>query len=427
MRLLHTSDWHLGQTLHNFDRGWEHQRFLDWLLETLVSEAADALLVSGDVFDNANPSAASQRMLYRFLADARARIAHLNIVLIAGNHDSPGRLEAPAPFLEAFDARVVGAVTRDADGSLAPDRLVVPLRDRHGEIAAWCLAVPFLRASDVPRLGGAVEAEGSEEEVASSASREDPYLAGVGALYRQVREHALTLRRPGQALVALGHCHMAGGQVSETSERRILVGGAEMLSADLFGPEVAYAALGHLHLAQSVGPSGHIRYCGSPLPLSFAEIDYPHQVLRVDLAGEHLARVEAIPVPRAVPFLRLPPQPAPLADVETALAALDLEDTVPEARPLLEVRVRLTGPEPGLRARIEAALEGKPVRLARIDARSAAPEAAAAPSLSLDDLGQLDPLAIFNEAYRRKYGETPADALVAAFTEILNVQEEAAP
>jgi exonuclease SbcD len=434
LRLLHTSDWHLGQTLHNFDRSWEHQRFLDWLLETLVSEAADALLVSGDVFDNANPSAASQRMLYRFLADARARIPHLNIVLIAGNHDSPGRLEAPAPFLEAFDARVVGAVTRETDGSIAPDRMVVPLRDRQGEIAAWCLAVPFLRASDLPRTAAAESTEpagGSEAALACPENREDPYLAGVGALYRQVREHALALRRPGQALVALGHCHMAGGQVSESSERRILVGGAEMLSADLFGPEVAYAALGHLHLAQPVGPGGHIRYCGSPLPLSFAEIHYPHQVLRVDLAGERLAHVASIHVPRSVPFLRVPPQPAPLADVETALAALDLEDAAPEARPLLEVRVRLDGPEPGLRARVEAALEGKPVRLARIDARadarSAAPEGADAPSLSLDDLGQLDPLAIFHEAYRRKYDQDPAGALVAALTEILNAPEEVAP
>lgn len=440
MRLLHTSDWHLGQTLHNFDRAWEHQRFLDWLLETLVAESVDALLVCGDVFDNANPSAASQRMLYRFLADARGRVPHLNIVLIAGNHDSPGRLEAPAPFLEAFDARVVGTVARNAEGGIDLDPLVVPLRDRAGQVAAWCLAVPFLRASDLPRAARQAEAEagasdhGDEAEAgeagvekADVGNGEDAYLAGVRGLYGQARDHALARRQPGQALVALGHCHMAGGQVSESSERPILVGGAERLSADLFGPEVAYAALGHLHLAQAVGGVSHIRYCGSPLPLSFAETHYPHQVLRVDMDGERLAEVTPLAVPRTVDFMRVPGQAAPLETVEAALAALALPDAPPEAWPLLEVRVRLTGPEPGLRARIEAALEGKPVRLARIDTRTAAPGAAEAPALSLDDLGRLDPLAIFGEAYRRKYGEDPSQALVAAFTEILNTPEAVTP
>lgn len=97
MRLLHTSDWHLGQTLHNFERGYEHQRFLDWLLDTLVMEQVDVLLVAGDVFDNANPSAASQKQLYVFLQQARARLPALQLVVVAGNHDSAGRLEAPAP------------------------------------------------------------------------------------------------------------------------------------------------------------------------------------------------------------------------------------------------------------------------------------------------------------------------------------------
>ena len=410
MRLLHTSDWHLGQTLHGHDRGWEHQQFLDWLLATLVEHEIDALLVSGDIFDNANPSAASQAMLYRFLTAARGRVAHLNIVLIAGNHDSPGRLEAPAPFLEDFDARVVGVIGRDAAGEIDLERLLVPLRDRSGAIAAWCLAIPFLRLSDVPRL----ETDG------------DAYVEGIAALYRQVQAHARARRLPGQALIALGHCHMAGGQVSEHSERRIIVGGAEMLSGTLFDADIAYAALGHLHLAQKVGGQDRIRYSGSPLPLSFAEIDYPHQVIKVELEGAELATVTAIAVPRAVPLLRVPKIAAPLAEVEAALAALPIDVVEPEAMPYLEVRVLLDQPEPGLRARIEAALAGKPVRLARIETRSTRSEAAATEPGSLDDLGRLDPLAIFNSAYAAKYGDPPPADLLAAFNEILNLPDEVA-
>ena len=112
MRLLHTSDWHLGQSLHNFERTYEHQCFLDWLLDTIVAEQADALLIAGDVFDNANPSSASQRQLYRFLQQARVRAPQLDLVVIAGNHDSPGRLEAPGPLLEAHGTQVIGNVPR---------------------------------------------------------------------------------------------------------------------------------------------------------------------------------------------------------------------------------------------------------------------------------------------------------------------------
>jgi exonuclease SbcD len=406
LRFIHTSDWHLGQTLHHFERGAEHQHFLDWLINTLEAEQVEGLLICGDIFDNANPSAASQKQLYRFLQQAKQRLPHLNIVLIAGNHDSPGRLEAPAPLLASLDASVTGFVPRQADGSIDIARLVVPLKNHAGDIAAWCLAIPFLRPGDVPR----VESHGEA----------DPYMAGIALLYRQVLEHALTLRQPGQAIIALGHCHMVGGDVSEDSERRIVIGGTEALSAGIFDPAIAYAALGHLHLAQRVAKQDHLRYCGSPLPMSFAEISYPHQVLRVDLDGEHVAAITALPIPRAVELLRIPKQPAPLADVLAALAALDLPATdEPQQMPYLEVRVRLDAPEPGLRATIEAALEGKPVRLARIDISMAASTAAGAPALSLDELDRLQPEDIFNRLYLSKYDTEAPAPLQAAFAELL--------
>ncbi|MEO6352407.1 MAG: exonuclease SbcCD subunit D C-terminal domain-containing protein [Burkholderiaceae bacterium] len=408
MRFIHTSDWHLGQTLHNFERGLEHQYFLDWLLATLAAEQAEGLLISGDIFDNANPSAASQKQLYRFLQQAKARVPHLNIVIIAGNHDSPGRLEAPGPLLETLDATVIGFVPRLADGSIDIARLVVPLKDKLGETAAWCLAIPFLRPGDLPRVDNDTEG--------------DPYMEGIALLYRQALEHALTLRQPGQAIIALGHCHMVGGEISQDSERRIVIGGTEALPAGIFDPAIAYAALGHLHLAQSVGKQAHLRYCGSPLPMSFAEVGYPHQVLRVDLTGETATDIIALPVPRAVELLRVPKQPAPLDQVLAALAALALpacDD--PQRQPYLEVRVRLDAPEPGLRARIEAALEGKPVRLAKIETTftpKIAPGIAAAPA-ALEQLEKLQPDDIFQRLYRSKYDADVPDALQAAFTELL--------
>jgi exonuclease SbcD len=404
MRLLHTSDWHLGQTLHNYERGYEHQRFLDWLLDTLVAERVDVLLVAGDVFDNANPSAASQKQLYVFLQQARARLPALQLIVVAGNHDSAGRLEAPAPLLAAHGTHVIGHLLRGDDGQIDLERLLLPLTGADGQVQAWCLAVPFLRPGDVPKL--------------PAGDTQDAYLGGIALLYRQLADLALARRRPGQAILAMGHCHMVGGEMSNDSERRIVIGGTEMLPSGIFDPAIAYAALGHLHKAQAVGGQEHIRYCGSPIPLSFAEVNYRHQVLCLDIDGEQLREVRAIAVPRAVPLLRVPAAPAPINEVLAQLAALDVPEAPAEAQPFLEVRVRLDAPEPGLRTRIEAALDGKSVRLAKIEtssaARSSAPE-----NMTLDQLGQLQPDDIFRRLYQQKYAKEAPPELLSALAELL--------
>lgn len=404
MRLLHTSDWHLGQTLHNYERGYEHQRFLDWLLDTLVAERVDVLLVAGDVFDNANPSAASQKQLYVFLQQARARLPALQLVVVAGNHDSAGRLEAPAPLLAAHGTHVIGHLLRGEDGDIDLERLLLPLSGADGQVQAWCLAVPFLRPGDVPKL--------------PAGDTQDAYLGGIALLYRQLTDLALARRQPGQAILAMGHCHMVGGEMSNDSERRIVIGGTEMLPSGIFDTAIAYAALGHLHKAQAVGGQEHIRYCGSPIPLSFAEVNYRHQVLCLDIDGETLQSVRVIEVPRAVPLLRVPATPAPIAEVLAQLAALDVPEAPAEAQPFLEVRVRLDAPEPGLRTRIETALDGKPVRLAKIEtssaARSSAPE-----NMTLDQLGQLQPDDIFRRLYQQKYAKEAPPELLSALAELL--------
>ncbi len=408
MRLLHTSDWHLGQSLHQYDRTFEHERFLEWLIDTLVSESVDVLLIAGDVFDNSNPSAVAQSLLYRFLTEAHRQVPHLNIVMTAGNHDSPGRLEAPSPFLSMFDAHVVGQVNRAEEG-VSLDRLVLPLKGRDGCIGAWCIAMPFLRPSDVPRIEDAA----------------DPYAAGIEALYRQAIEHAQAKRQPGQALIALGHCHLTGGKASEDSERRIVIGGAEALSAEIFDDSITYAALGHLHLPQQIGGNPTRRYSGSPLPMSFSEIDYPHQVVLVELDGEKVIGIREHKVPRAVELLRVPNKPAALDVVMESLSGLNLPERPETEWPYLLVRVHLTEPEPSLRVQIEAALQGKPVRLARIETTYVrGEEDTPAPALSIDELNSLAPADFFTRLYKHRFGQSVPTELLAAFTELLNTTEE---
>jgi exonuclease SbcD len=208
--------------------------------------------------------------------------------------------------------------------------------------------------------------------------------------------------------------------MSNDSERRIVIGGTEMLPAGIFDPAIVYAALGHLHLAQSVGKQQHIRYCGSPIPLSFAEVGYQHQVLRIDIDGAAVREIVPLPVPRAVELLRVPAKPALLPQVLEELAALAVDEAPPERQPFLEVRVLLDAPEPGLRSRIEAALDGKPVRLAKIETSSAARGSSIDDDvMTLDQLEQLKPDDIFRQLYRQRFdNDAPPDQL-SAFAELM--------
>ena len=403
MRLIHTSDWHLGQTLHGQDRDYEHGRFLAWLLDQLVAHQADALLIAGDIFDTVNPPLKAQERLYDFIVRAHERLPQLDIVMIAGNHDSGGRIELPAPLMRRLNAHAVGRISWVAEGQLDHQRLLVPLHDAEGRIAAWCLTLPFLRPAEVTGFGTG-----------------DDYMAGIAQVHERLIAAANAMRQPGQALIAMSHAHMAGGAVSEESERNIVIGNAEALPASLFPESVAYVALGHLHKPQQVAGQARIRYSGSPLPLSFAEVNYPHQVLLVELDGEQLGKVESLPVPRAVEMLRI--GRAPLAEVIAQLEALPPVGLFDEQLPWLEVRVQLEEPLPDLRQRIETTIEGKACRLVRI-ASEYAGKRGEADSEVLVGLDQISPQELFARAWEEQFGNPPDDQALDDFSTLLQQVE----
>jgi exonuclease SbcD len=399
MRLLHTSDWHLGATLGGHPRDSEHQRFLAWLLETLKAQAVDVLLITGDIFDTANPPASAQRLYYDFLARCYTELPALTLVIIGGNHDSASRLDAPADLLNHLRVRVVGGVTTQPDGQPDVDRMLVPLGDATGKVAAWCVAVPFLRPSDV------------------SAAEE--FCHGVRALYARLFEVARQRRRLGQALVATGHAFMVGGQLSDT-ERPIQCGHLYALPADIFPEDAAYVALGHLHRAQCVANRPHVRYSGSPFPLSFTERHYAHQVVLIELEGEHATRIEPLPVPPMRDLLRIPQHDA--APLDQVLNELRQLPTVPTASdklpPLVEVHVRVDRPQPTLKEDIEGALRGVWANLARIEV--VYPQQAQTSSLlAANNHTSPTPEALFAACYRAKHGCDPSDTLQQTFHTLL--------
>jgi DNA repair protein SbcD/Mre11 len=410
VRILHTSDWHLGHTLHGLSREEEHARFIAWLLDLVRDEVPDALIIAGDVFDTACPPARSERAFFDFLAEARRRAPGIDIVIVGGNHDSALRLESTARVLKALNVHVVGSLQRSAKGPLNTERLLAPLHDSEGRVGAWVAMIPFLRPSDLPASTPDVD------------DAESPLVSGVRATYTAVLEAARERRLPGQAIVTTGHCYMTGSALSDQSERKILGGNLHALPASLFPADVAYVALGHLHKAQTVGGHEHIRYCGSPIPLSLSEANYVHEVRLVELRGDAFVRAVAHEVPRSVDMKRLPAEgPLPLEATLELLASLpersetDMEATLP----YLEVRVCLDGSTPGLRRQIEDAVAGKAVRLIKLAVTAEETGPALAEQRPKTSLDALDPREVFERCHRRQHGQPPSDELLAAFGELL--------
>ncbi|MGZ5026022.1 MAG: exonuclease SbcCD subunit D C-terminal domain-containing protein, partial [Methylobacter sp.] len=404
LRIFHTADWHLGHHLHGVSRQLEHQRFLDWLLDELQDKQADALIVAGDIFDSANPSSAAQSQLYDFLVKAKTRLPNLDVVLVGGNHDSASRLDAPSPILNALGVTVVGGLPRGDRGNIDWERLLVPLTNVEGEIKAWCGAMPFLRNADL---------QSGEQE-------SDPLISGMKALYAELFEKLQQKAGNAESLILTGHCYMVNGAVSELSERKILGGNQHALPVELFPNDIAYVALGHLHLAQRVGASNHIRYSGSPIPLSFDESDYPHQVVQVDIRAGQPVETFAVKIPRSVQLLRIPNGKdfAVLPEVVGQLQSLTLEDLPVEQRPLLELRIRLEKPEPGLRQQIEETIAKLPVRLLKISTAYSGSEKSLADLKIEERLEELQPLDVFQRCYQNKYDQDAPEAMNALFNEL---------
>ncbi len=405
LRVLHTADWHLGHTLHGIERTYEHDKLVAWILDAIERESVDAVLIAGDIFDAANPTTEAQALWYRFLVEAWRRAPHLQVVVTGGNHDSAARLDATDPFLRAMKRlHVLGGVTR-RDGKPDLDRLAIALYDRSGAIAAWVAAIPFLRASE------------------TGAGTEDAVAEGTRRFYGAVLDVTRARRSPEQALLAMGHLYLVGGKISELSERRLVIGNQSAISHDIFPADVAYAALGHLHLAQCIGGRENVRYSGSILPLSLKERAYQHEVVLLDLDGARATQIRSVHVPRFVDILRIPGEhdAARIDDVLAELGRLPVRGSGPEvARPLLEVSVRVERPEPTLRQSVEDALEGKEPRLARLGMETAGTHQALG-DVEMTPLGELQPEDVFLRKWEKDFGGTPPVDILAEFHELLDL------
>lgn len=405
MRIIHTADWHLGQTFFGYDRMEEHLKFFEWLKNIVKDKCADLLLVSGDIYDTQNPSAESQRLFYRFVKEINEQNPSLQMIIIAGNHDSGARLEAPNPLLDLYNVQVRGLVHKEGD-DIDYSRLIIPVTDKSGDVAAYCLAVPYLRQGDFPKA--------------------DSYSKGAGALYAKLYEMAVELagepddRKYSHSrtvpIIAMGHLYASGASVLDDDRTEgIVVGGLDAVDSSVFPVEADYVALGHLHKAQKLGGNERIRYSGAPLPMSFAERNYRQGAVLVDIIpnsenrGSDVA-VEQLVYDSPVELLRIPKEnPGGIEEILHDISLLPdkfFGEKDPFA-PFVEVRMKYCEPDPAIMPAIEKALENKNVRLARIvqmQPDNLLTENDVSTVLTVDDLNSIKPLEMMKRIYRRSCG-----------------------
>ncbi|OWY19555.1 exonuclease sbcCD subunit D [Sphingobacteriales bacterium UPWRP_1] len=281
MRILHTADWHLGQKLCDRDRKEEHDLFLQWLLDTLENRQPDALIVAGDVFDVGYPPKYAETQYYNVIKDA-CRLCP-NIIITGGNHDSPNALNAPRQLLKAFNVHVIGGAMQQ------PEDEIVPVVNRKGTVIGYVAAVPYLREGDV-RIQQA--GENYIDRIAS-------YKEGIRRHYRQIANALLPAKEQGLPIVATAHLYAAGSATSDPEDREMhIIGNQGQMEVEIFPAEFDYVALGHIHKPQLVSGKEHVRYSGSPIPLSFSERNDAKQVLLADFTPHKgLQHIHSLQVP----------------------------------------------------------------------------------------------------------------------------------
>ena len=386
MRILHTSDWHIGQRLYERSRIEEHRQFLDWLLKTLQENAVDVLLVAGDVFDTALPSSEATDLYYQFLFRLY-RDTHACAVIIAGNHDSPRTLAAPREFLRMGRIHVVGLASEPAE-------CVFTLPSENPSVAI--AAVPYLSENELSHISFETEPDRAER-----------YRERLKEFYRQCVEGMA----PGIPKILMGHLFVHGGTVGD-SERNIQIGGATAMRISDFPDDVTYVALGHLHRPHAIsGASYPVQYAGSPMPLRFNEANYSKKVYLLDVSASGDVGVEEIEIPV---FKKLHTLTGSLNEVRSAAMSSEWDGTY------IQVQLQLEQPAVGISDEIRETFHQHGGEVLSVEVEL--PVQTDRQEIPIEDMQQ--PTEIFELFYKEKFNENPDELMMKTFDELLQLIEE---
>ncbi|MGM0416652.1 MAG: exonuclease SbcCD subunit D C-terminal domain-containing protein [Thermodesulfobacteriota bacterium] len=354
MRLLHTSDWHLGRALYGHKRYAEFDAFLTWLADVLEQQQVDALVVAGDIFDTTTPSNRAQELYYRFLCKVAASSTCSHVVIVGGNHDSPSFLNAPRELLRALNVYVIGAAPESAEDE------VLVLRNSSGIAQAVVAAVPYLRDRDIRTVEAGETLEDKQAKLIQGIRNHYTNTCAMASNKRAELEERHATKIP---LIATGHLFTAGGKTTaDDGVRELYVGSLAHVEGSVFPQEIDYLALGHLHVPQRVGGAQHMRYSGAPLPMGFGEADQQKYVMLVDFDGR-TPEVETLNVPF---FQKLKRIEGSLEQICNAIAELKQQ----HSNAWLEIEYTGTDIGAALREGVDSALEGSALEMLRIRNRT---------------------------------------------------------
>ncbi len=378
MRVLHTSDWHLGRSLYGRKRYEEFTAFLDWLSLTIEDQKIDALLIAGDVFDTSTPGNRAQELYYQFLCRVSASSCR-HIVIIAGNHDSPSFLNAPKDLLLALNVYVIAAKTENLEDE------VIVLHDEQNNPEAIICAVPYLRDRDIRSVEAGETLDDKNDKLIDGLKRHYQEVCSLAESKKKAFETGSNTTLP---IIAMGHLFTAGGQtIDGDGVRELYVGSLAHVSKDLFPSSIDYVALGHLHVPQLVGGIDHIRYSGSPIPMGYGEARQQKKVISVEFNNAKPV-IEEIDIPCFQSLVRIV---GSLDDIHLRLAQLKQEDS----RAWLEIEYTGSDVTGNLREIIDEALQGSLMEVRRIKNRRMSERVfnAIHEDETLDDLNEND---VFN-------------------------------
>lgn len=406
MKILHTSDWHLGRSLYGRKRYEEFAAFLDWLSQTIEDEGIDALLVAGDVFDTSTPSNRAQELYYRFLCRVSSSYCR-HVVVIAGNHDSASFLNAPKELLRALNVYVVGSMTEALE-----DEVIVLHKDEQPE--AIVCAVPYLRDKDIRTVEAGETIDDKNAKLVEGLKMHYADVCNIAAQKRSEFEKA---GHAGIPIVAMGHLFTAGGKtVDGDGVRELYVGSLAHVDEDVFPSAIDYLALGHLHVPQAVGNAEHIRYCGSPLPMGYGEATQEKKVVLIEF-NSTVPNIQEVPVPCFQKLVRIV---GSLDDIHAKLEALKKE----ESRAWLEIEYTGSDIIGNLREMLDEALDGSTMEIRRIKNRRVMDRVIStiAENETLDDLDAGDVFTRCLDAF--DVPDEDREALTASYNEVIKSLHE---
>ena len=406
MKILHTSDWHLGRSLHGRKRYDEFIAFLDWLALTIEDQQVDALLVAGDVFDTSTPSNRAQELYYRFLCRVSTSCCR-HVVVIAGNHDSPSFLNAPKELLRALNVYVVGAMTHALD-----DEVIVLNKNDQPEVIVC--AVPYLRDKDIRTVEPGETIDDKNTKLVEGLKKHYAAVCAIAELKRAEFENA---GHSGIPIVAMGHLFTAGGKtVDGDGVRELYVGSLAHVGQEVFPASIDYLALGHLHVPQAVGGAEHNRYCGSPIPMGYGEASHEKKVVLVEF-NSSTAEILELPVPCFQQLVRIA---GSLDDIYAKLEELKKG----ESRAWLEIEYTGSDIVGNLRDMLDEALADSAMEIRRIKNRRVMDRviSAIAEGETLDDLDTRDIFSRCMETF--DVPDEDRSELIASYNEIIKSLHE---